>query len=85
MIDQHENIEERIDLALKLKNKHGFEMPLYCDTMKNEMIEEYAAWPLQVFLIYNDKIKWNIKPKRPGYLDLNDLKVVLKKFNKYQL
>ena len=83
MINQHENSQERVNLALKLQNKYGFKMPLYADTMNNEFIDIYAGWPLQVLLIYNDKIKWNIQPKRPGYLDFNDLKVILEQFNKY--
>ena len=51
--------------------------------MNNEFVQEYAGWPLQVLLIYNNKIKWHIHPKRPGYLDFNDLKLILEKFNKY--
>ena len=81
MINQHENIQQRIDLSLKLKNKYGFGMPLYCDTMNNKFISEYAGWPLQVLLIYNDKIKWKIEPKRPGYLDFDDLKQILTQFS----
>ena len=82
MINQHESRQERVDLALKLKSKYGFKMPLFADTMNNEFVEEYAGWPLQVFLIYNDKIKWNIQPKRPGYLDFNDLESILEQFCK---
>ena len=65
MIKQHENIQQRIDLGLKLKDQYKFKMPLYIDTFKNEMIDIYAGWPLQSFIICNDKIKWNIKPKKP--------------------
>ena len=77
VINQHETIQQRVDLALRLKSKYGFKLPLYADTMRNEFLNEYAGWPIQVFLIYNNKIKWNIQPKRPGYFDLNDLKSVL--------
>ena len=83
MINQHENSQERVDLALKLKNKYGFKMSLYVDTMDNEFVHEYAGWPLQALLIYNDKIKWNIKPKRPGYLDFDDLESILEQFCKH--
>jgi len=56
-------------------------MPVFVDTMKDEFVHFYSGWPLQVLLIYNDKIKWNITPKSPGYFDLNDLTVILQKFN----
>ena len=82
MIKQHKNSQERIDLALKLQNKYKNLMPIYVDTMNNDFVNVYAGWPLQVLLIYNDKIKWNIKPKRPGYMDFNDLKIILQQFSK---
>ena len=83
MINQHLNVKERIDLGLKLKNEYRFQMPLYIDTMKNEMVDIYAGWPLQSFIICNDEIKWNIKPKHPGYLDLDDLVNILEEFGQY--
>ena len=81
VINQHEDSQERVDCALRLKNEYGFKMPLYADTMDNEFMTEYAGWPLQVLLIFNDKIKWNLQPKRPGYFDFNDLKSILEEFS----
>ena len=83
MIEQHKNSQERVDLALKLQNKYNAKWPVYVDTMNNEFVDIYAGWPLQLFLIYNDKIKWNIKPHAPGFFYFNDLKVILEQFSNY--
>ena len=82
-IEQHKTGQERGDLAFKLQNKYGLKWPIYVDTMNNEFVDIYAGWPLQLFLIYNDKIKWNIRPRHPGYFDLDDLEIILEKFSKY--
>lgn len=76
VINQHSN-SRRIALALKLKYKHGFKLPLYADTMSNEFLNKYDGWPLQVLFIYKNSIQWNIPPKRSGSFDFNDLKSAL--------
>lgn len=63
MINQYEDIQERIHLALPLKDKYRFQIPLCCDTMNGAFVEECTGLPLQVVIIYNNKIKWNIQPK----------------------
>ena len=83
VIEQHKDSQQRVNLAQKLQNEYNVEMPIYVDTMNNEFVDIYAGWPLQCLLIYNDKIKWNILPKAPGYMDFKDLDMILEQFCKY--
>ena len=88
LIKQHKTLNERINCANKFINEYKFRLPMYVDNINNDFTNIYSGWPLQAFIIFKNKFIWNIKPKKPGYFDLSDIKSFITKYtqntcNKY--
>ena len=41
--------------------------------MNNWFMDVYQAWPLKVFIIHNDSIKWTLEPDKPGLFRFEDI------------
>jgi len=52
---QHQNVEERINVAKSLKTN----FPVYVDSFGENNFENiYAGWPERAFIIHNNEIKF---------------------------
>jgi len=78
-VKQHQTLTERCLRGKSLVDEYLFEMPVYVDTMRNTFEATYGAWPLRAFIIQKERIVFMLEPRFPGYYDLNDLFVELKK------
>lgn len=78
-IKQHQTLRDRCLMAASLADVYNFAIPVYVDTMSNTFQETYAAWPLRAFIIQNERFDFILEPKHPGYYDLGDLLLELKR------
>ena len=52
----HNNIEDRIICAKKMKKTFDLTIPIYCDNMNNEFQDKLACWPFRYFVVQNNKL-----------------------------
>ena len=68
-------LQQRMDLAKKLQTTRSITRPLLVDTMQNEFLDAFVAWPLRFFVASGDaqpKLLWKATPKDCGY-DIEEL------------
>mmetsp|Transcript_9443 Transcript_9443/g.8448 ORF Transcript_9443/g.8448 Transcript_9443/m.8448 type:complete len:144 (-) Transcript_9443:38-469(-) len=50
-IYQHKNIQERIIAAKSFQKDFNYPCEIICDSMKNEVYENYDSWPERLYII----------------------------------
>lgn len=50
-INQHKSLEDRMAAAKQLTEHYGYTVPVFVDSMGNDLCENYAAWPERYFVI----------------------------------
>jgi len=51
---QPRDLEARLEIAADFRARFDFALPLVADTMANEAMERYAAWPERLYVIDAD-------------------------------
>lgn len=65
-IYQHKTIDDRIKAANMLKD-YGMPCPIFLDTMDDESVYEYAAFPEALYIIENGLVQWKALGPLGGY------------------
>ena len=55
LIETHKTIDERIIIAKKLINDFSVSVPVYCDQIEDNMLNELSTWPIQFFMVNSNK------------------------------
>jgi Iodothyronine deiodinase. len=54
--ESHKNINDRIKCAKKFQETFKMNVPIYCDSMKDDFETIYAGWPFRYFVIKDSKL-----------------------------
>ena len=65
---KHNTLQDRKICAEKMITEHGFEIPVYLDSMDNQFQKNYGCWPFRCIIIDQDNIiQYKSIPKQAEY------------------
>jgi hypothetical protein len=70
-IPQHQSLADRIKAANDFKTTYAVKVPLVVDSMKDQFVNTFAAWPERYYLIKDRKIAVIGHPGPMGYNSAN--------------
>jgi len=72
---QPKSIVERSALACNYVAEYGCEVPMLVDTMDNQFLDLFAAWPVRFFVIQSGKLCLKAQPDLDTYsYDVTELR-----------
>jgi len=60
--DQPKTLEERQTIAKRFVRQHGFKLPMVLDSMDNDFMTTFAAWPIRFYVIQNGRLAYKAQP-----------------------
>lgn len=73
VIAQPKTASERAAAATTFVEEHEFRWPVVCDTMDDQFLTTFGAWPTRFFAVYEGKLAFKIQPNRDGRFDVAEL------------
>jgi hypothetical protein len=64
IVDDPKTDEDRVQNALKMRAELGLELPLAVDTVEDQFLQAFAAWPERFFVIAEGKVAYISHPTR---------------------
>jgi len=61
---QTRSVEERVALAKAFVAAADLAFPMMVDTMANEFMDTFAAWPFRVYIIQGTKVAYRAMPEK---------------------
>ena len=80
-IKQHKTNKERLSAAKNFKKYCDYKWDkIYIDSIDNEFVNKYSAWPFAVFIIDENKtVSWRLLPEnKDSVFDFNEIELQIK-------
>jgi len=65
--NQPKTLEHRQAIAKQFIKTHDYKLPMVLDTMKNEFMQTFAAWPIRFYVIQDGKLVFKAQPDKEIY------------------
>lgn len=79
-IVQPKTAKHRAAAATDFIAKHTFRWPVACDTMTDDFLAAFGAWPTRFFALHRGKLAFKIQPHTGGRFDVAELVAWVTKF-----